>query len=178
MMVIGATKQWGNYDDGKDDNYEVDNRVTLHDVTISHVIGRWGQTRDDNGSGQEAAMANKRRWWWWTWIGDRLGGWQEAMADKRDGCGGRDVMVVVDKRQWFGGSGRRQATGGTGRQRAALVGFVVLEFPYVFSLKKKQGWIHQQRKNNDDVRRGRGGYGKCDCLATHPMQANDEQRLG
>jgi hypothetical protein len=66
MMVMRGMKQQGNDDNGEDVNYNKDNKVTLHNETISHVRGRWQQTRDDNGGGQEAAAANKRRRQWWT----------------------------------------------------------------------------------------------------------------
>jgi hypothetical protein len=44
--------------------------------------------------------------------------------------------------------------------------------------KIEQGQSHQQCKNNDNVRWGRGGHGKCDRLATPLMQANDNRQLG
>jgi hypothetical protein len=62
-MVIMATKQHSYDSDGKDEDINKYNRVTFHNVTISHKRGLRRQARDDNGSGLETAMANKRSCW-------------------------------------------------------------------------------------------------------------------
>ncbi len=61
-----ATKQRGYDSNGEDEDDNKDDRVTFHNVTISHERGLWWRKKDDNGGVLEAATTNGRRWWWQT----------------------------------------------------------------------------------------------------------------